>query len=327
MNYQSFQEKVLSANFDNFEDIAMQIFQFQANHNPIYQDYLKYLKVAPHKIQSIYQIPFLPIELFKSHVVLCKGFVAERIFASSGTTGIQTSQHHIVDSEFYIEISKKIFEQTYQSLSDYHLLALLPSYLERNNSSLVFMVENFMNLTLSPSGFYLNNFEQLHKDLLELKRQNKKILLIGVTFGLLDFAEQYPDDYEGVIVMETGGMKGRRKEMIREEVHEYLCKQMNVSEIHSEYGMTELLSQFYAKKDGVFQPNPFAKVLLREPNDPFSLQNNSKSGGINLIDLANIHSCSFLETKDLGKILPNGAFQVMGRFDNSDVRGCNLMVS
>ncbi|GAB4339574.1 MAG: acyltransferase [Flammeovirgaceae bacterium] len=327
MNYLSLQEKVLSANFENFEEIALQIFQFQATQNPIYQDYLSFLKVAPSSVDSIYQIPFLPIELFKHHLVLCKGLKTERIFSSSGTTGSQTSQHHIVDSDFYIKISQKIFESIYGSLSEYHLLALLPSYLERNNSSLVFMVENFIKKTLYPSGFYLQNFQQLHQDLMELKKQRKKVLLMGVTFALLDFAQMYPDDYEGIIVMETGGMKGRRKEMIREEVHEYLCKQMNIEEVHSEYGMTELLSQFYAQKEGIFQPNPFAKVLLRETNDPFSLQNFPKSGGINLIDLANIHSCSFLETKDLGKTLPHNTFQVLGRLDNSDVRGCNLMVN
>jgi phenylacetate-coenzyme A ligase PaaK-like adenylate-forming protein len=327
MNYLTLQEKVLAVNNENFDEIALQIFQFQANQNPVYQDYLRFLKVAPENIHSIYQIPFLPIELFKNHIVLCKNLKTERIFTSSGTTGSQTSQHHIVNTEFYIEISKRIIEQIYQNLENYHLLALLPSYLERNNSSLVFMVESFMQKTLSPSGFYLHNFEQLHKDLIELKSQHKKVLLIGVTFALLDFAEQYPDDYKEIIVIETGGMKGKRKEMIREEVHEYLCKQMNLEEIHSEYGMTELLSQFYSTKNGIFLPNPFAKVLLRETNDPFSLQNLPKNGGINLIDLANIHSCSFLETKDLGKLLPDGTFQIVGRFDNSDIRGCNLMIS
>ncbi|MCS6833359.1 MAG: acyl transferase, partial [Flammeovirgaceae bacterium] len=214
----------------------------------------------------------------------------------------------------------------YGSLKEYHLLALLPSYLERRNSSLVFMVERFMAQTQSPSGFFLDDFNQLSRTLQALKKEGKKVLLIGVTFALLDFASQYPDDYGGVIVIETGGMKGRRREMIRQEVHEFLMKNMNLSQVHSEYGMTELLSQFYAKADGIFQMNKFARIFLREVNDPFSMQNFPKSGAVNVVDLANIHSCSFIATNDLGRIyLEEKKFEIIGRMDNAEARGCNLM--
>ena len=346
-------KRVLTLLPEQFEDLAMDIFRYQAKANEVYQRYLQCLGIEEDSIKNTQQIPFLPIEFFKTKHILSGGVSPKIIFESSGTTGQNTSQHAVADPDFYLQLSQQIFERLYGSLKNFHILALLPSYLERKNSSLVYMVEHFIKESGSNfSGFYLNDTQALVETLRringeweKIKEQerdlilnsqfsilNSKVLLIGVTFALLDLAESSLDlsflkDLD-IIVMETGGMKGRRKELLREEVHEILTGAFGVKTIHSEYGMTELLSQGYSKGEGVFELPVSMKVLLREVNDPFTLlKQHNKTGGINVIDLGNIDSCSFIETKDLGVYLPNNqGFKIIGRFDNSDIRGCNLMI-
>lgn len=329
-----------------FEQLALEIFRFQVAENPVYCQYVSHLDVPVSKIRRIEQIPCLPISFFKTQRILSGNVTPQLVFESSGTSGQINSKHYVSDLPFYEAHSQQIFEQVYGSLTDYHILALLPSYLERNNSSLVYMVQRFIYHSYSTaSGFYLNNTSELLKKLEELLQDSRKILLWGVTFALLDWAEsgqnfdfirQHPGKY---VFMDTGGMKGRRREMLREEVHEKLTTNFGVAKIHSEYGMTELLSQGYSQGDGVFHLPASMKVLLREVNDPFSylpsfsvgskenIRERGRTGGVNVIDLANIDSCCFIETQDLGSFTPNyDGFRIMGRFDNSDVRGCNLMV-
>jgi hypothetical protein len=328
--------KVLHVTPETFDALALEIFHYQAQNNPVYQAYLTHLKRDIQSISRIEEIPFLPIEFFKTQEVLSGQVVAETIFESSGTTGQTTSRHLVADPAFYLQIAEQIFERFYGKLHDFQVLALLPSYLERSNSSLVYMVEHFIRQSGSEqSGFYLHNYEELITALRDAMANPaiKKVLLMGVTFGLLDFAElgydlSFLTNSDKLIVMETGGMKGRRKELLREEVHAILTEAFHVNAIHSEYGMTELLSQGYSYGKGVFDLPPSMKILLRDVNDPFSLvPTGGRSGGINVIDLANIDSCAFIETKDLGTFIPNSQqFSVLGRFDNSDVRGCNLMV-
>lgn len=312
-------------NENNFEEAALNVFRFQAEANPVYASYIKHLKIKPPAVRNLLEIPFLPILFFKSHQVVCRAGDAERVFTSSGTTGGETSRHYVYDPDFYVSVARRLFENAYGDLSVYTLFALLPSYLERGGSSLVYMVDSFMQHTRQPSGFYLDGQAALREALLDCKNKGQKCLLIGVTFALLDMAENCPLDFPELIVMETGGMKGRKKEMIRDEVHEILKKGFGVSEIHSEYGMTELFSQFYAAKNGLFAPAQSARALIRETNDPFCLSETG-SGGINIIDLANIDSCCFIETQDVGRRHANGLFEVLGRFDNSMARGCNLLV-
>ena len=331
---------------NHFEELALEIFRFQAMQNPVYYKYLSFLRVNPLEIKRLDKIPFLPIQFFKHHRVVSDNAPTQMIFESSGTTSDSTSKHLVSDLPFYEYLSQKIFEQFYGPLNDFHILALLPSYLERNNSSLVYMVQSFIYRTFSrESGFYLKNTTELLQKLRQLSNQNskRKVLLIGVTFALLDFAESgedlscMPNLEDRLIVMETGGMKGQRKELLREEVHEILTSAFGVEKIHSEYGMTELLSQGYSKGDGIFELPKTMKVLLREINDPFKIiptfnmpiLNNKSTvrGGINVVDLANIDSCCFIETQDLGAYnTENQSFSIIGRFDNSDIRGCNLMV-
>jgi Acyl-protein synthetase, LuxE len=327
---------VLRLKEENFEDLALQVFRFQAKNCQVYQQYLSYLNINPQDVKTLSQIRFLPIEFFKSHSILSGNVSPKVIFESSGTTGLNTSRHQVADPDFYLKISQQIFENFYGQLSDYQIFALLPSYLERQNSSLVFMVDHFIKTTNSPdSGFFLNDYKAL-LDALRKASENRnsktKILLIGVTFALLDLAESGHDlsflqKIPNLIIMETGGMKGRRKELLREEVHEILTGAFGVTKIHSEYGMTELLSQGYSTGEGVFELPPSMKIFLRDVNDPFSSPHTqTRSGGLNVIDLANIDSCSFIETKDLGYFTENNKFKIIGRFDNSDIRGCNLMV-
>ena len=352
---QSLRQQILALstwlpNRDVFESLALAVFRYQAVYNPVYANYLRHLNVRPEHVFELRQVPFLPIGFFKNHTVLTGNDVNKPdtlTFASSGTTGEQTggvplSRHFVPDRELYNTISTRIFEQTYGPLRDAHILALLPSYLERNNSSLVYMVQQFMDRSGSDQGgFYLHNHNELTERLRQLSQQAdpKTILLIGVTFGLLDWAESEQDltflkPMPNLIVMETGGMKGRRKELLREEVHEILMDRLGVQTIHSEYGMTELLSQAYSTGKGVFRPSSTLRVFLRDVNDPFFLYadeqirtDERRTGGINVVDLANLDSCSFIETQDLGQYVGEGMdFRVMGRFDNSDVRGCNLMV-
>ena len=312
---------------DDFLHHALRIFKFQYTNNPVYKAFCSYLNTDPNAVQTLEQIPFLPIEFFKSKSVLSSTDAAEITFTSSGTTGSETSKHHVTDLSLYEESYLKAFNHFYGDIEDYCVLALLPSYLERTGSSLIYMADDLIKKSKHPkSGFFLNEYEQLYKLLGELQKTDTKILIIGVSFALLEFTERYQLDLKNAVVMETGGMKGRRKEIVRQELHELLSKGFGVPHIHSEYGMTELLSQAYSKGNGVFDCPSWMKILVRDTEDPLTYLKNGKSGGINVIDLANINSCSFIATQDLGKINHDGTFEVIGRFDNSDVRGCNLMV-
>lgn len=306
---------------------ALRIFKFQYDNNLVYQKFCTYLNVQPDAVQTLEQIPFLPIEFFKSKDVLSTTDTPEITFTSSGTTGSETSKHFITDLSLYEQSYIKAFNHFYGAIEAYCVLALLPSYLERTGSSLIYMADDLIKKSNHPeSGFFLNEYEQLHQLILELQKTDTKILIIGVSFALLEFTEQYQMSLKNAIIMETGGMKGRRKEIIRQELHQLLSNGFGVPHIHSEYGMTELLSQAYSKGNGVFDCPDWMRILIRDTEDPLTYLTNGKSGGINVIDLANINSCSFIATQDLGKINQDGTFEIIGRFDNSDIRGCNLMV-
>lgn len=306
---------------------ALRVFKFQYTNNSVYRAFCEYLNVDPNTVKSYKQIPFLPIEFFKSKSVVSSPELEEIIFTSSGTTGNETSKHFVTDLSIYEKSYLQAFKQFYGNIEDYCVLALLPSYLERTGSSLIYMVEDLIAKSNHPkSGFFLNEYSQLHQLLLELQKTDTKILIIGVSFALLEFTEQYQLSLKNTIVMETGGMKGRRKEIVRQELHQLLSAGFGVDEIHSEYGMTELLSQGYSKGGGIFDCPTWMKILVRDTEDPLSFQKCGKTGGVNVIDLANINSCSFIATQDLGKINDDGTFEIIGRFDNSDIRGCNLMV-
>jgi phenylacetate-coenzyme A ligase PaaK-like adenylate-forming protein len=313
---------------DEFNALALQIFHFQYQNNEIYNRYVSALPINARDITHYTQIPCLPISFFKSQEVVCQTIHQDTVcFTSSGTTGQITSKHYVNDVSIYEFSFNKGFELFYGKPSDYCILALLPNYLEREGSSLVYMFDHLITQSKQPdSGFYLNNINELVAKIEELKQRNQKTLLLGVTYALLDLADLNTELSDDVIVMETGGMKGKRPEMLKEELHTILKEKFKVNAIHSEYGMTELLSQAYSKKDGLFACPPWMRVLVRDVNDPFSYSFNKKTGGINVIDLANINSCSFIETKDLGKIHDNNQFEIIGRFDNSDIRGCNLMI-
>mgnify|MGYP003624589396 CR=1 FL=1 len=318
---------------DEFVKIALEVFQFQAINNPVYDQYISLLDINVNEVDSLDKIPFLPIEFFKSHKVVSTQNEAKAIFTSSGTSGKLTSRHYVPDLEIYEDSFTKGFEAFYGPVSDYCILALLPSYLEREGSSLIYMMEKLIKDSGHPkSGFYLNNHEELIDHLKELKEQSRnlsgqKVLLLGVSFALLELAENHQLDLGDVVVMETGGMKGRRKELTREELHSIFTSRLGVKKIHSEYGMTELLSQGYSKGDSLFETPAWMKIMIRDVYDPFSFEKIGRSGGVNVIDLANLNSCSFIETQDLGKIHTDGSFEILGRFDNSDIRGCNLLVS
>ena len=321
---------LLSVTPQNFEETALAVFNFQYLQNPVYNQFCKALHIEPAKINTLNKIPFLPIAFFKTHIVTTTQFEAAALFESSGTTQTINSKHLVKDIALYEQSFSAAFRLFYGNLKDWCIIALLPSYLERKNSSLVMMADKLIEQSgHAQSGFYLNELEKLHDTLLQLETQQQKTLLIGVTFALLDFAEQYPMQLQHTTIMETGGMKGRREELTRQEVHEILCTSFKVNKIHSEYGMTELLSQAYSKGDGIFNCPPWMKIVLREEDDPLSVQvpNNSKtlSGAINVIDLANMYSCSFIATDDAGKLHPDESFEVLGRLDNSDIRGCSLL--
>lgn len=314
-------------NADDFEEVALDIFKFQYENNEVYRDFCIYLRKSPKNVSSSLEIPFLPISFFKTHRVISTQKESQTIFTSSGTTQSTTSKHFVPDIGLYEESFLRAFELFYGKPKDFCILALLPSYLEREGSSLIYMVNSLIEKSGHPhSGFYLHNLEELHQKLKVLESKGTKTLLIGVSFALLDLVEQFPSTLTNTIVMETGGMKGRRKELIREELHQILEKGLGVEHIHSEYGMTELLSQGYSKGNGIFETPPWMKIVTRDTEDPLSIQPNGKTGGVNVIDLANLYSCSFIATQDLGKTHPNGTFEVLGRFDDSDIRGCNLMV-
>ena len=318
--------KVLSINNDEmFDSVALDLFKLHKQSNPIYRQFVLSLPVSFHHPKSSKEIPFLPINFFKTHDVLLEGFKAEDIFKSSATTGSVPSHNIVPDLNWYLEVSAKNFAIFYGDIQNYSILALLPSYLEREGSSLVVMANELIEKSKNQaSGFYLNNLDSLHDRLLKAKNEGQKTILLGVSFALLDFIEKYDLHFPELIVMETGGMKGRRKELIREELHEELKRGFGINTVHSEYGMTELFSQAYSKGNGLFKLPPWMKFLIRDTNDPFEIVGENETGGINIIDLANIYSCPFIATQDLGKI-NDGKVEILGRFDNSDIRGCNLL--
>ena len=310
-----------------FTKIALDVFKHQFKNNKVYRSFCDLIHKHPSDVTKVEQIPFLPIQFFKTREVLSSLEEIDEIFTSSGTTGSITSKHFVTDINLYKESYLKGFVHFYGNIEEYAVLALLPNYLERNGSSLVFMVDDLIAKSKnSESGFYLNNIDELAKKLIYLEEKGQKILLIGVSFALLDLIEKHQFNLKNTIVMETGGMKGRRKELIRNELHQLLQKGFGVDEVHSEFGMTELLSQAYSKGSGVFETPPWMKILVRDTEDALTVLPNGKAGGINVIDLANYNSCSFIATQDLGKVHENETFEIIGRFDNSDIRGCNLMV-
>ena len=312
---------------EEFKQVALNVFKHQFKNNKVYRSFCDLLYIHPSNVTKVEEIPFLPIQFFKSRKILSSLEEVQETFTSSGTTGSITSKHFVTDINLYKESYLNGFSHFYGNIEDYVVLALLPNYLEREGSSLVFMVDDLIQKSKnSESGFYLNNIEELAKKLTELDKKGQKVLLIGVSFALLDLIETAQFNLKNTIIMETGGMKGRRKELVREELHQILQNGFGVSEIHSEYGMTELLSQGYSDGNGVFKTPPWMKILTRDTEDALTIQQIGKTGGINVIDLANYNSCSFIATQDLGKVHKNGTFEIIGRFDNSDIRGCNLMV-
>ena len=321
------QEKIFNIKSEKeFNTLALEVFNFQFENNKVYRSFCDLLYIHPSDVKMAEDIPFLPIGFFKTHNVVSSVQKPVISFSSSGTTGSVTSKHHVTDLSIYEESYLSGFKQFYDAIEDYVVLALLPSYLEREGSSLIYMVDDLIKKSKHPeSGFYLNNLDEINEKLIALDQSGKKVLLIGVSFALLDLIEQYQFQLKNTIVMETGGMKGRRKEIIRPELHQLLKDGFGVSEIHSEYGMTELLSQAYSKGNGIFECPPWMKVFTRDTEDPLSIQKANKTGGINVIDLANINSCSFIATQDLGKLYNDDSFEILGRFDHSDIRGCNLM--
>ena len=310
-----------------FNKVALTIFRYQVVKCDTYNAFVNHLNINIKGVKHFNEIPFLPISFFKSHQILSSATEPEITFSSSGTTGQITSKHLVSDVSIYEKSYNKAFKQFYGKVEETCILALLPCYLERDGSSLIYMVDDLLKQSKHPqSGYFLHDLTNLYKTLTLLKAANQKTILIGVTYALLDFVEQFQIDFPELIIMETGGMKGKRKEMIREELHETLCTGFGVKNIHSEYGMTELLSQGYSYGKGIFNCPPWMKILLRDTSDPLSLIEGKQSGGINVIDLANFNSCSFIATQDLGKTYSDGSFEVLGRFDNADIRGCNLLV-
>lgn len=324
----SLEERIFSIhNSESFQATCLDVFNYQSTNNHTYREYITKINVNPKNVNSIEDIPFLPIQFFKTHKILEYSKEYETIFTSSGTTGSTTSKHYVTDLSLYKKSFLSAFEQFYGVPEQYTILALLPGYLEREGSSLIYMVNHLIEQSKDPkSGFYLHNHEQLAEQLIENEKQNKKTLLIGVSFALLDLLDQYKFSLKHTLIMETGGMKGRKKEVTRQELHTQLCSSFGTNSIHSEYGMTELLSQAYCNNGQTFSCPPWMKIQIRDIYDPFSSIGSGKTGGINIIDLANLYSCSFIETQDLGKLHENNHFEVLGRFDASDVRGCNLMV-
>lgn len=313
-------------NNEEFIQKALEVFRFQAKNCAVYTDFISFLNVDINAVNKIESIPFLPIQFFKSHKITSNKNDVKEVFLSSGTGGIQ-SKHFVTDISIYEQSYRRGFEHFYGNIEDYTVLALLPSYLERNGSSLIYMVDDLIKKSKnSESGFFLENTQKLIEIIKKSSKNNKKLLILGVSYALLDLVENQKLELKDAIIMETGGMKGRRKEMIREELHAVLSNGFGVAKIHSEYGMTELLSQAYSNGNGVFETPNWMKILVRDTEDALTLLPNGKSGGINVIDLANINSCSFIETQDLGKKLSENTFKILGRFDNSDIRGCNLLI-
>ena len=313
----------------SFEELALEIFRFQADECPVYSQYIDLLGIDPQGVDGILKIPFLPVSFFRDHLILSGGGEAEKVFLSSGTTGLQQSRHAVKSLALYDDSLTRTFRRFYGDPSQYAIMGLLPSYRERVGSSLVYMVKKLIDLSGNTNGgFFLEDNDALLRTVGKARIAGLKVMLIGVTFALVDLAEKHPCDLNDVIIMETGGMKGRRHEMVREELHGILKTAFNIRSVHSEYGMTELLSQSYSKGEGLFSTPPWMKILIRDSHDPSSHTTEAgTSGGISIIDLANIWSCSFIATSDIGSIYEGGSFEVLGRFDNSDIRGCSLMVT
>ncbi|ANH82256.1 acyl transferase [Niabella ginsenosidivorans] len=319
-------DRIFSVDEQSFEAVAKELFLFQCENNALYRSYADRIGCNVLAVNHLADIPFLPVSFFKTHKVTTTRFEPDVIFESSGTTGTINSKHLVKDAGIYVESFRKAFTRFYGPVKDFCVLGLLPSYLERGHSSLIFMVNDLIRESGHPqSGFYLNNFEELSRTLDAVEAAGQKTLLIGVTYALIDFAARFPKQLQHTLIMETGGMKGRRRELIRAEVHDLLKSGLGVSRIHSEYGMTELLSQAYSKENGLFNTPPWMKVVLREEEDPLSVLTAPARGVLNIIDLANIYSCSFIATDDLGVVHPDGSFEILGRRDNSDIRGCSLL--
>lgn len=317
---------VFTVDSSNFEQIALQVYNYQYTHVPVYNEFCTHLGRTPDTVTRIEEIPFMPVELFKTHRVIATGQPLSNIFESSGTTGSVSSKHFVGDPALYEQSFLTAFQKFYGKPEDYVILAMLPSYLERSNSSLVYMADKLIKLSNQrESGFFMHLTEKLIIILNDLRMRKQKTILIGVTFALLDFAEQFRINFPDLIVMETGGMKGRREEMTRKEVHDKLTKAFGVPTIHSEYGMTELLSQGYSYGNGVFKSPPWMKIIARDMYDPMRHLPPNQTGAVNVIDLANLHSCSFIATGDIGKVSDDGSFEILGRMDNTELRGCNLM--
>ncbi len=332
-NTKNYCEAIFHIHQDDVEKVAIELFHYQFQNNSIYQRYCQALRVVPDQINTLHQIPFLPISFFKTHEVTTGNFTPAAVFESSGTTGTINSRHLVKDLGVYELSFLKAFRLFYGDPQQFCIIGLLPSYLERNNASLVYMVDRLIKESGHPqSGFYLNEYNKLHQTLLQNEKAGIQTLLIGVTFALMDFFSEYPMQLENTVIMETGGMKGRRAEMTKTELQHFLSQQSGVTKIHSEYGMTELLSQGYSFGDGLFNTPPWMRILLRAEDNPletwsldFTTQDHYR-GVVNVIDLANIHSCAFIATEDRGKVYMNGHFEILGRMDNSDVRGCSQMV-
>ncbi|OFX22064.1 MAG: acyl transferase [Bacteroidetes bacterium GWA2_31_9] len=325
MNSKEIASKIFNINSEEeFNLVCLEIFKYQSANNKPFQEYIKHLNIKTENIDHFSKIPFLPIDFFKTQRVSCKS-TDEIVFSSSGTTSDITSKHYVFDSNLYKQSIVAGFKQFYGNPSEFSFLALLPSYLEKNDSSLVFMINYLMSLSKNNHGFFIHNFKDLYKLLSKNELEKKKTILIGVSYALIDFSEKFDFSLQNTHIIETGGMKGKRQEMTKTELHNLLSKKFNTKYIHSEYGMTELLSQSYSAESGLFRSLSWKKILIRDINDPFSYLKNEITGGINVIDLANLYSCSFIETKDLGKTHSDGTFEVLGRFDNSDIRGCNLL--
>lgn len=323
----NYEDRIFLTDTVGFEALALDLFRFQYQQNPVYQQYVNALGIVGDKVRSVEQIPFLPIRFFKTHSIQTTAFTPQAVFESSGTTGSVNSRHLVKELGLYRQSFGKAFEQFYGPVDRWCVIGLLPSYLERSHSSLVVMVDELVRRSGHPdSGFYLYEHEKLQQVLRKLEQEGQPVLLIGVTFALLDFAEHFPMPLQHTVIMETGGMKGRREEMTRQEVHELLTRAFGLKAIHSEYGMTELLSQAYSAGNGLFRCPPWMKVLLRQEDDPFDLRREG-AGIVNVIDLANIYSCCFIATDDVGRLYADGSFEVQGRLDNSDIRGCSLMVT
>lgn len=320
-------EKIKIVNPGTFEAVALEVFQYQAAHNPLYRRFVELLGIPPESITTPAEVPFLPIRFFKTHDIQTGEWTAVHEFTSSGTTAATTSRHLLRDADWYRWVARQGFEDRYGSLNRFAIFALLPAYLERAGSSLVFMADDFIRQSAHPqSGFFLHNTAEMMERIQQCRQAQIQVLLLGVSFALWELAENHPADLSGVIIMETGGMKGRRREITREELHQILIDAFQVDAIHAEYGMTELLSQAYSQGKGLFYPSSTMRVSTRDITDPLSALGWGKTGAMNIIDLANLDTISFIATDDLGKAYPDGAFEILGRLDNSDLRGCNLLI-